>query len=97
MAASATKKGGGMVVGGNGEFVEWGYITFDSDATVEVETALSSIQSAAFTPIGSGGNANTLSIDETIADGEIAVASGAFTVDATASNSETWVYRVWGH
>lgn len=97
MAATAVRLGNGAIPGGNGEYVEWGYITFDSDATVEVETLLSNVHSWSFGASGSGGNANTLSIDETLSEGAYEVVNGAITVDATASNSQTWTYRIWGH
>lgn len=97
MAASATKVGDTIAPGGNGEYVEYGYITFDSDATVEVATSLNQINTAIFTPAGSGGNAAVLSVDETIANGVYHVSGGAITVDAASSNSDTWQYRLYGH
>lgn len=97
MAATAEKVGDTIAPGGNGEYVEYGYITFDSDATVEVPTSLGQINTAVFTPAGSGGNAATLSIDETITGGVYYPSGGFVTVDATASVSTTWQYRFYGH
>lgn len=96
MAASATKHRD-LCVGGTGGFrLETGTITFDSDATVEVPTALTRIISASFAATGSGGNANVLSIDETVAGNEVEN-PGKITVDATTSNSETWFYTFMGY
>lgn len=96
MAASATKHRNLCFAGPGGVRMETGTITFDSDATVEVETALSRILSVSFGATGSGGNANTLSIDETVAGNEVNV-SGKVTVDATGSNSDTWFYTFIGY
>jgi hypothetical protein len=47
--------------------------------------------------IGSGGDAATLSIDETVTTGRIAVPTTmAVTVDATGSVSTTWLYQFIG-
>lgn len=98
MAASATKQERVRVgVGGTRRFTERGTITFDSDATVEVETSLSYITGATFTKVGTGGDANALSIDETVASGIITVSEGTVTVDAAASNSNTYFYELIGY
>lgn len=98
MAASAVKNGDFLLPGNNGKRAEYGYVTFDSDATVEVNTGLTIIECAAFTPTGSGGNAATLSIDETVTGGRVAVpTTGAITVDATGNTTDTWQYLLIGY
>lgn len=97
MAASSTKLGGYIIPGGNGKRVNYGTLTFDSDATVEIDTDLSEIVGVSFGATGSGGNANTLSIDETVANNKISVSGGTVTIDATANNSDTWFWQLVGY
>lgn len=96
MAASSTNVGQYMIPGGNGKRVEYGTITFDSDATVEVATTLSRIDAFHFAPAGSGGNAAMLSIDETVTSNGINVSGGAVTVDATGASTDVWFFQLIG-
>lgn len=98
MAASATRHPNHFVIHGAGGLrMDTGTITFDSDATVEVNTPLTRIVAWSFAPAGSGGNAAMLSLDETVSNGEVAVAAGAVTVDATGNTTDTWKYVFWGY
>jgi hypothetical protein len=97
MAASATKYGEGIWVGGNGKRYEYGVITYDSDATVEVSTALSYLESFTFSEAVSGGSADLPSIDETSANGRVTVpATGAVTVDTGANSTRVFHYLFIG-
>lgn len=99
MAASATKLN--EVPFGNGQTnrrMEYGYITYDSDATVEVNTSLAVIENSSFTDVGvSGGAADLPSIDETVSNGVVTVSAGAITVDTASSNSRTFHYQLIGY
>lgn len=97
MAASYTKYKNFRIPGPGGLRGEIGTITFDSDATVEVNTALTRLAGAFFTPTGNGGNAATLSVDETITSGEYVANAGPITVDATANSTDTWWYCFLGY
>jgi hypothetical protein len=96
MAASATRKKDITIHGAGGARVETGVIVFDNDATVEVPTKLGVIYSASFTKVGDAGDANALSIDETAGGDGVPVSGGFVTVDATANNSLTYLYRFEG-
>jgi hypothetical protein len=97
MAASATKYGEGIWPGANGKRYEYGVITYDSDATVEVSTALSRVEAWTFSEAVSGGSADVPSLDETYSNGVVTTpASGTLTVDTASSNSRTFNYLFIG-
>ncbi|MGB0972391.1 MAG: hypothetical protein ACPGVG_15740 [Mycobacterium sp.] len=95
MAASAVHTATYQIPGARK--VNEGYLTFDSDATVELSTNLSVLTSATFTKQGSGGSANVLSVDETWSNGVVDVVGGFITVDAAGSTTDVWAYRLEGH
>lgn len=96
MAASATKLGEYVIPGGNGKRVEYGIITYDTDATVEVPTGLSKIEGASFVRAATGGAVDVPSIDETVTNNRIAVSGSAFTVDIAVASTDSWLYQVIG-
>lgn len=99
MAASFIKKS--AIHFGNGvpqRVMEIGTVTFDSDATVEVDTQLKYIEHASFGEIVSGGAANLPTLDETVSSGLVAVdADGQVTVDMTTSTTKTYSYLFIGY
>lgn len=97
MAATATKAGEGIWPGASGKRYEYGQITYDTDATVEVPTALSQIEGWTFTEAVSGGSADLPSLDETYANGRVAVSGGMVTVDTGANSTRTFNYLFIGH
>ena len=99
MAASATRFGEYIIPGGNGKRAEYGSITYDSDATVEVGSILTIIESANFVEVVSGGSADLPSVDETLTAGlGIKVPSdGDVTVDTASSNSRSFLYTFIGY
>lgn len=96
--ATATLLKRKTVHGGGGMRVQHWSITFVSDATVELNTGMGLIYGMAQAKLGSGGDANALSIDETAdGDGNVTVpATGAVTIDATASNTNTYLVTLFG-
>lgn len=95
MAASATKTGEGIIIGGAGKRYEWGVITYDSDATVEVPTGLHTLENASFVEIVSGGSADLPSVDETFTNGRF-VTNGFVTVDTGANSTRSFIYTLIG-
>lgn len=79
-------------------YMETGTITYDSDATVEVDTALSEIENWSFSEAVSGGSLDLPSIDETFANGTITVdADGQITVDTAANSTRVFTYQLIGY
>lgn len=99
MAATATKlRTLQFHSGAEGERIEDWYVQFDNDATVELNCSLKKITHASFSDISSGGNANTLSLDETGSTIGVAVpGSGRVTIDATGNSTTTWFVRLNGY
>lgn len=101
MAASATLKS--TIHFGKGfpqRKMEIGAITYDSDATVEVPTALKYIEHWTFGESGSGGGVDVPKLDETFteAGGVVTVdADGEVTVDTAGSSSRVFVYQFIGY
>ena len=97
MAASVIYGRRVVIPGPGGATMEQGTLTFDSDATVEVNTALRIIESATFGKIGTGGDLATPSVDETTTSGKIPVpATRKVTVDVEGSSSETYFFQFVG-
>lgn len=97
MAATATRTHETKTAGGVVMTVEFGYITFDSDATVEVPTTVDRIFGIHFTETVSGGSADVPSVDETFVDGAYSVpATKLFTVDTGANSTRTFLYTLYG-
>ena len=100
MAASATKTN--TVKFGSGtpqRFMEFGVITFDSDATVEVDTQLAFIENWDFSEAVSGGALDLPTLDETFTEAAPRVtvdADGQVTVDTAANSTRVFVYKFIG-
>ena len=99
MAASATKTKVAVVQGPGGFVIEVHKIVFDSDATVELSTGLKRVWDFVPGAHGSGGNAATLSLDETLNGNNewIVPSTGLLTVDATGNTTDTWFVTLFGY
>jgi len=79
-----------QTTGAGGGDIERGVITWTSTtATGELSTGLSEIYSVKFTRIGSSDpdDRGLLTVDETVTDGVLTVASGAITIDRDSAAS----------
>lgn len=99
MAASTVRFGEYVIPGGNGKRAEYGSITYDSDATVEVGSILTVVESANFTEVVSGGSADVPSVDETLTAGlGVKVPStGNVTVDTAGTSTRSFLYTFIGY
>lgn len=97
MAATATRlKFLELHSGAQGERVEDWYIEWDADATVELNTRLTKVYHLTSAAVGTGGNANVLSIDETATTGIVGVSAGAVTIDAAGTSIGNHLVRLYG-
>lgn len=98
MAATATRKNILAFQGpSTGRKMEYGSITFDSDATVEVPTTLNQIESVSFAESASGGSADQPSVNETFAGGAYSVPSTkSMTAEMAANSTRTFHYQFIG-
>lgn len=99
MAATASRTNIVRMHGGmTGRVMEYGTITYDSDATVEVPTTLNQVENWSFAEAVSGGSADLPSLDETFSNGRVDVPSTkTLTVDTGANSTRTFTYQLIGY
>lgn len=85
--------------GGGGAKGDIFVVRFDADATVELGSTLCQLITWWASPIGSGGNANMLSLDETLqSDGRISAPTGKkYTLDAAGTSTDTFLVTLLGY